>query len=82
MSEIWWDVVGVGENSMDRVLRLPALPTLANAAKLQIHSSTHEPGGQVVTTLCTGHLTDTERLVMVVRVPGLPVQDTPKEPSP
>ena len=27
MSEIWWDVVGVGENSMDHVLRLPKLPT-------------------------------------------------------
>jgi hypothetical protein len=27
MSEIWWDVVGVGENSVDHVLRLPALPS-------------------------------------------------------
>jgi sugar/nucleoside kinase (ribokinase family) len=53
MSEIWWDVVGVGENSMDHVLRLPAIPSLADATKLQIRSSTHEPGGQVVTTLCT-----------------------------
>ena len=53
MSEIWWDVVGVGENSVDHVLRLPALPSLADATKLEIRSSTHEPGGQVVTTLCT-----------------------------
>jgi sulfofructose kinase len=53
MSEIWWDVVGVGENSMDHVLRLPAIPSLAEATKLQVRSSTHEPGGQVVTTLCT-----------------------------
>jgi sugar/nucleoside kinase (ribokinase family) len=51
--ETWWDVVGVGENSMDHVLRLPAIPSLAEAAKLQIRSQTHEPGGQVVTMLCT-----------------------------
>ena len=53
MSEIWWDVVGVGENSVDHVLRLPRLPSLAEATKLQIRSSSHEPGGQVVTALCT-----------------------------
>lgn len=53
MSEIWWDVVGVGENSVDHVLRVPRLPSLPDATKLQIRSSTHEPGGQVVTTLCT-----------------------------
>ncbi len=53
MSEVWWDVVGVGENSVDHVLRLPELPSLASATKLQVHSSTHEAGGQVVTTLCT-----------------------------
>jgi hypothetical protein len=53
MSEVWWDVVGVGENSVDHVLRLPALPSLADATKLEVRSSTHEPGGQVVTTLCT-----------------------------
>lgn len=53
MSEVWWDVVGVGENSVDHVLRLPELPSLAGATKLQVRSSTHEPGGQVVTTLCT-----------------------------
>jgi sugar/nucleoside kinase (ribokinase family) len=53
MTEIWWDVVGVGENSMDHVLRLPALPAPGETSKLEIRSSTHEPGGQVVTTLCT-----------------------------
>jgi sulfofructose kinase len=53
MSEIWWDVVGVGENSVDHVLRVPVLPSLRDAAKLQVSSSTHEPGGQVVTALCT-----------------------------
>jgi len=53
MSEIWWDVVGLGENSVDHVLRLPALPSAADAAKIQIRSATHEPGGQVVTALCT-----------------------------
>ena len=53
MSEIWWEVVGVGENSVDHVLRLPELPSLAGASKLEVHSSTHEAGGQVVTALCT-----------------------------
>ena len=53
MSEIWWDVVGVGENSVDHVLRVPRLPSLAEATKMEIRSSSHEPGGQVVTTLCT-----------------------------
>ncbi|HZI79140.1 MAG TPA: carbohydrate kinase family protein [Vicinamibacterales bacterium] len=53
MTEIWWDVVGVGENSVDHVLRLPALPAPGAATKMQIRSSSHEAGGQVVTTLCT-----------------------------
>jgi len=53
VTEIWWDVVGVGENSVDHVLRLPALPSLAEASKIQVRSSTHEAGGQVVTALCT-----------------------------
>ena len=53
MTEIWWDVVGVGENSVDHLLRLPALPSLAEASKIQVRSSTHEAGGQVVTALCT-----------------------------
>jgi len=48
-----WDVVGVGENSVDHVLRLPALPALADATKIQVRSATHEPGGQIVTALCT-----------------------------
>jgi sugar/nucleoside kinase (ribokinase family) len=53
VSEIWWDVLGVGENSVDHVLRVPRLPSLPEATKLHVRSSTHEPGGQVVTTLCT-----------------------------
>jgi sugar/nucleoside kinase (ribokinase family) len=48
-----WDVVGVGENSMDHVLWVPSLPSAAGATKMQVSSSSHEPGGQVVTTLCT-----------------------------
>ena len=48
-----WDVVGVGENSVDHVLRLPALPGIAAATKIQVRSATHEPGGQIVTALCT-----------------------------
>jgi sulfofructose kinase len=48
-----WDVVGVGENSVDHVLRVPALPSLAEATKMTVRSSTHEPGGQIVTALCT-----------------------------
>ena len=48
-----WDVVGVGENSVDHVLRLPALPGLAEATKIQVRSTSHEPGGQIVTALCT-----------------------------
>jgi sulfofructose kinase len=48
-----WDVVGVGENSVDHVLRLPRLPTLGDATKFQVSSTSHEPGGQIVTALCT-----------------------------
>jgi len=48
-----WDVVGVGENSVDHVLRLPALPEIHGATKIRISSATHEPGGQIVTALCT-----------------------------
>lgn len=53
MSSRTWDVVGVGENSMDHVVRLPFLPSPEEATKLQILGMTHEPGGQVVTALCT-----------------------------
>ena len=48
-----WDVVGIGENSVDHVLRLPALPGPGSATKFQVSSTSHEPGGQIVTALCT-----------------------------
>jgi sugar/nucleoside kinase (ribokinase family) len=96
MSEIWWDVVGVGENSVDHVLRLPALPSLADATKLEIRSSTHEPGGQVVTTLCTciamglrasyigafGSDDDGERLRRTLAARGLDLGDSVVRPVP
>jgi len=48
-----WDVVGVGENSVDHVLRVPSLPAIQAATKFQVRAASHGPGGQVVTTLCT-----------------------------
>jgi sugar/nucleoside kinase (ribokinase family) len=48
-----WDVVGLGENSVDHVLRLPSLPHAGQASKIEVLSTSHEPGGQVVTALCT-----------------------------
>jgi sugar/nucleoside kinase (ribokinase family) len=49
-----WDVVGIGENSIDYVYRLPALPT-STAAATKIPIADHQilPGGQVATTLAT-----------------------------
>jgi sugar/nucleoside kinase (ribokinase family) len=96
MSEVWWDVVGVGENSMDHVLRLPRLPSPADATKLQIRSATHEPGGQVVTTLCTcvamglrasyigafGSDDDGERLRRALAARGLDLGDSVVRPVP
>ena len=96
MSEIWWDVVGVGENSVDHVLRLPALPSLADATKLEIRSSTHESGGQVVITLCTciamglrasyigafGSDDDGERLRRTLAARGLDLGDSVVRPVP
>jgi sulfofructose kinase len=46
-----WDVVGIGENSVDIVYRLPDAP--AANVKLPILSARTLPGGQVATTLCT-----------------------------
>jgi sugar/nucleoside kinase (ribokinase family) len=96
MSEIWWDVVGVGENSVDHVLRLPSLPSLAAATKMQVRSSTHEPGGQVVTALCTcvamglratyvgafGSDEDGERLRRTLAARGLDLGDSVVRPVP
>ena len=44
-----WDVVGIGENSVDYVYRLPG--PLAARAKVPVSSRRVMPGGQVATTL-------------------------------
>lgn len=46
-----FDVVGLGENSIDIVYRLPA--PIASSTKMRIDSRRVSPGGQVATTLCT-----------------------------
>ena len=47
------DVVGLGENSVDLVYRLPSWPAPGSAdAKLQVIDSRLRFGGQVTTTLC------------------------------
>jgi sugar/nucleoside kinase (ribokinase family) len=91
-----WDIVGVGENSVDHVLRLPELPAPGGATKLQVRSSTHEPGGQVVTALCTcvalglrasyvgtfGHDDDGSRLRAALDARGLHLGHTFVRPAP
>ncbi len=52
MTQPAWDVVGVGENSVDVTLML-AGSARAEGRKAQIVSRERAPGGQVVTTLCT-----------------------------
>jgi sugar/nucleoside kinase (ribokinase family) len=47
-----WDVVGVGENSVDTILTLEGL-THGGGRKARILSRERALGGQVVTTLCT-----------------------------
>jgi len=44
------DVVGFGENSIDYIYRLPALP-VAGIGKLHVNSRSIRPGGQVATTM-------------------------------
>ena len=51
MTASTWDVVGIGENSVDYVYRLPMAPT--PNAKLPISSHRLLLGGQVATTLAT-----------------------------
>lgn len=46
------DVLGVGENSVDFVYRLPGYPHPGGVAKMEISSASRSPGGQVTTTLC------------------------------
>lgn len=53
MSAAAWDVVGLGESSVDRILRLPARPAFGPGAKMRVQSQPPTVGGQVVTTLCT-----------------------------
>lgn len=49
-----WDVIGIGENSVDYVYRLPRHPAPGGPdAKLEIRSRDMRAGGQVVTTLAT-----------------------------
>lgn len=49
-----FDVIGVGESSIDEVYRLPAFPQPHGpGAKLRVVSRTLSPGGQVATALCT-----------------------------
>jgi sugar/nucleoside kinase (ribokinase family) len=45
-----WDVIGIGENSIDEVVRVPELPSAG--AKMPIAGRRLSPGGQVATTLC------------------------------
>lgn len=49
-----WDVIGIGENSVDYVYRLPTYPE-ANGpnAKMRISDHSLSCGGQIATTLCT-----------------------------
>ena len=91
-----WDVIGVGENSVDHVLRLPALPGPANATKIRVRSATHEPGGQIVTALCTctamglrasyvgvfGDDDDAARLRAALESRGLDLTHAPVRPVP
>jgi sugar/nucleoside kinase (ribokinase family) len=48
-----WDVVGIGENSVDRVVRLEMPIAAVAGAKTRIRSEQRAVGGQVATTLCT-----------------------------
>ena len=48
-----WDVVGIGENSVDRVVRLEVPIAGAAGAKTRIRSEQQAVGGQVATTLST-----------------------------
>src|SRR5689334_18195405 len=47
-----FDVVGIGENSVDHVYRLPAFPHPgASSSKVRIQRYSRRPGGQVATTM-------------------------------
>jgi len=48
-----FDIIGIGEHSIDYVYRLPRLPNGGSPDKLPISNAHVSPGGQVATTLCT-----------------------------
>ena len=48
-----FDIVGVGENSIDYVYLVPEFPNRDRASKVEIAGHVVSPGGQVTTTLCT-----------------------------
>jgi sulfofructose kinase len=49
-----WDVIGIGENSVDYVYRLPTYPEPNGPnAKMRISAHSVSCGGQIATTLCT-----------------------------
>lgn len=50
MTNPTWDVVGIGENSIDDIYRLPALPS--PNAKIPVAAYRQAPGGQVATAMC------------------------------
>jgi sugar/nucleoside kinase (ribokinase family) len=50
MTSIHWDVLGLGENSVDEVYRLPGAP--AANAKMRVIDRRVSPGGQIATALC------------------------------
>ena len=52
MTSLAWDVVGVGENSVDTILTLSE-STRTGGRKARVVSRERALGGQVVTTLCT-----------------------------
>lgn len=54
MSDVVWDVLGIGENSVDDVLLVPSFPGGPDEArKIPILARRRTPGGQVATTLAT-----------------------------
>ena len=50
MTDPRWDVVGIGENSIDDIYRLPALPS--PNVKIPVAAYRQAPGGQVATAMC------------------------------
>jgi sugar/nucleoside kinase (ribokinase family) len=46
-------IVGIGENSIDFVYRVPQLPERGGTSKIEISAATMQTGGQAATTMCT-----------------------------